>query len=171
MFYAPCPARRGTGSGTRSASRLWIQYWLLGLLASKVGFHGIITKKETPCVKFKTLGDPLRYSAPSSVKKTSLQKMPCIQCAGHLAGSRRPLRNTGLAGDERPPLLDCSGGYVADGRRPPYITQRLGGGRSCLQFVDLVLPSVLQKSTVPQQLKDICIQIPFGPPIYIYIYV
>ena len=33
-----------------------------------------------------------------------------------VAGGRRPLRNTGLAGGQRPPSLDCSGGHAYGGR-------------------------------------------------------
>ena len=72
-----------------------------------------------------------------------------------LAGSRKPLRYTGLAGGQRPPLLDCSGGRVFGGRPKAAIeiAALTVGGRpkGALACCLLILALAFRKSTVPSK--------------------
>ena len=90
-------------------------------------------------------------------------------------------RNTGLAGGQRPPLLDCSGGHVYGGRPKAAIDhvalRRAAEARLACSL--LIRAPVLRKCTGPskhfkrsfpaatQQIstEDSCIHIPFGPPL------
>ena len=111
------------------------------------------------------------------VSKPSHKRLPYIQCAGHQRAADG--RSGTLAWRVAKGRLHCivlAGMCLAGARRPPLITQRLGGrpeaARVCSLLIcspaflkSLYLPSNSAFASRSNSTEDIRIQIPFGPPL------